>query len=189
MIAYNIPGIQEIILRLGFATVVGGTIGLNRDLHGKPAGLRTHALVTLGAALLALTSLQISTTLGGSVSDSLSRVIQGIVTGIGFLGAGVIIWNQAGHVHGLTTAATIWMAASLGVVCGVGYWLGCRRGGGSCVSHPHVWWTGGTKPGASDGAIQKRISDGFPEIASLRFKLAPRPSPVPDATCGLAGIL
>lgn len=123
MIAYNIPGIQEIILRLGVATVVGGTIGLNRDLHGKPAGLRTHALVTLGAALLALTSLQISTTLGGSVSDSLSRVIQGIVTGIGFLGAGVIIRNQAGHVHGLTTAATIWVAASLGVVCGVGYWL------------------------------------------------------------------
>ena len=119
----HIPGIGEIILRLTIATLVGCVIGLNRDLRGKPAGLRTHSLVTLGSALLALAILHVSITTGGVPGDALSRVIQGIVTGIGFLGAGVIIREQSGRVSGLTTAATLWLSASLGIVCGIGYWL------------------------------------------------------------------
>lgn len=118
----NIPTLTETILRLSVAMIVGCAIGLNRDLRGKPAGLRTHALVTIGSALLAMTSIHIAITTGGSASDAASRVIQGIVTGIGFLGVGVIIRDSAGRVQGLTTAATIWVAASLGVACGIGYW-------------------------------------------------------------------
>jgi putative Mg2+ transporter-C (MgtC) family protein len=117
-----IPTLTETILRLTTAMLVGCAIGLNRDLRGKPAGLRTHALVTIGSALLAMTSIHIALTMNGSASDAVSRVIQGIVTGIGFLGAGVIIRDHAGHVRGLTTAATIWVAASLGIACGIGYW-------------------------------------------------------------------
>ncbi len=123
MSSFQNPGLTEIILRLTIATLVGCVIGLNRDLRGKPAGLRTHSLVTLGSALLALAILHVSITTGGVPGDALSRVIQGVVTGIGFLGAGVIIRDPAGHVRGLTTAATIWLSASLGIVCGIGYWL------------------------------------------------------------------
>ena len=117
----HLPNLTETFLRLLAATAIGCAIGLNRDLRGKPAGLRTHSLVTLGSALLALTMLRMSLTSGGVPADALSRVIQGIVTGIGFLGAGVIIRDGAGKVQGLTTAATIWVSAALGIVCGVGY--------------------------------------------------------------------
>ena len=120
---FQTPLIGEIVLRLTVATFVGCLIGLNRDLRGKPAGLRTHSLVTLGSALLTLAILHVSAVSGGTPGDALSRVIQGIVTGIGFLGAGVIIREQSGRVSGLTTAATIWLSASLGVVCGMGYWM------------------------------------------------------------------
>lgn len=113
---------QEVVLRLVFATLLGSIFGLNRDFQGKPAGLRTLALVSLGTAMATLIIL-------GNVSsdhvehiDALSRVMQGILTGIGFLGAGVIIRDADGHVSGLTTAATIWIAAILGVLCGMGDW-------------------------------------------------------------------
>lgn len=117
-------GVGEVILRLVAATVVGCAIGLNRELKGKPAGLRTHALVTLGAALFTLSSIHFSLSLGVAGADALSRVMQGIITGLGFLGAGVILRDEEGHVRGLTTAATIWVAASLGILCGIGYWIG-----------------------------------------------------------------
>jgi putative Mg2+ transporter-C (MgtC) family protein len=108
-------GWQEISLRLGSAVFAGAVLGLNRELRGKPAGLRTNALVALGSALLVLAGIGIS-----SASDG---VIQGIVTGIGFLGAGVILRDTSGtQVHGITTAATIWLTATLGVLCGVGMW-------------------------------------------------------------------
>jgi len=117
------PGAGEIFLRLGAAVFLGGLIGLNRDLRHKPAGLRTHAMVALGSALAALFGLK---HLGDSPFDAnaVSRVIQGILTGIGFLGAGVILRSEDGkHVHGLTTAATVWLVAVLGVGCGMGYWV------------------------------------------------------------------
>ena len=102
------PDFWEIVLRLSVAAVVGLLLGLNRELKGKPAGLRTHALVSLGSALLALTSLHMP--MGPNVGDPLSRVMQGVITGIGFLGAGVIIQRREGHVQGLTTAAMVWVA-------------------------------------------------------------------------------
>ena len=112
-------GISETFIRLAVATLVGSVLGLNRELKGKPAGLRTHALVTLGAALATVAMVQAAS----PDPNPVSRVAQGIITGIGFLGAGVILRDAAGQrVRGLTTAATIWIAASLGIACGLGYW-------------------------------------------------------------------
>jgi putative Mg2+ transporter-C (MgtC) family protein len=110
--------LADIILRLGAAAIVGGAIGLNRDLHHKPSGLRTLSLVAVGAALATLT---VSQAPGDAAAAS--RVLQGLITGVGFLGAGVIVHNaQSSKVHGLTTAATIWVTAVLGAACGTGDW-------------------------------------------------------------------
>lgn len=110
--------ILEITLRLVVATIVGGVIGLNRDLHGKPTGVRTMGLVSLGSALIV-----VAAGLVGGNGDA-TRAVQGIVTGIGFLGAGVIFKDlSSDRIHGLTTAATIWLTAALGVTCGLGYWV------------------------------------------------------------------
>lgn len=107
----------EIVLRLGAAALVGGVIGLNRDLHHKPSGLRTLALVALGGAVVTMA------TAGMDDADAVSRVLQGVITGVGFVGAGVIVHEpQLSKVHGLTTAATIWVTACLGSVCGLGDW-------------------------------------------------------------------
>jgi putative Mg2+ transporter-C (MgtC) family protein len=114
----------EIIFRLGMATIVGGLIGLNREIRHKPAGLRTHALVALGAAVATALVAAIGSGVTAQHFDALSRVIQGIITGIGFLGAGVILRAENGRsVHGLTTAASIWLAACLGSACGAGAWV------------------------------------------------------------------
>jgi putative Mg2+ transporter-C (MgtC) family protein len=112
----------EMALRLGAALILGSAIGLNRELHGKAAGLRTHGLVSLGAALA--TTITLLGANGALVIDSnaIGRVVQGIMTGIGFLGAGVIMREPSGHVTGLTTAATVWICAVLGIVCGLGHW-------------------------------------------------------------------
>ena len=116
--------VLDILLRLLAATVVGGLIGLNREFRHKSAGLRTHALVALGAAVVtALVARSIDGT-GIVHFDAISRVIQGIITGIGFLGAGVILRTDNSQViHGLTTAASIWLAACLGTACGAGAWM------------------------------------------------------------------
>jgi putative Mg2+ transporter-C (MgtC) family protein len=104
-------------LRVGAAMVAGAALGLNRDLHGQPTGVRTLGIVGVGSAPAVL-----------AVSDShdvsaVSRVIQGILTGIGFLGAGVIFRNSGvQQVHGLTTAACTWLTACIGVTCGAGEW-------------------------------------------------------------------
>jgi putative Mg2+ transporter-C (MgtC) family protein len=111
----------EIVLRLGVATLAGGLIGLNRDLHGKPIGLNTLGLVGLATALVvALADPSGDTT---KISPEASRIIQGIVTGIGFLGAGVIV--RAEHhfrIRGLTSAACTWLTACVGIACGIGQW-------------------------------------------------------------------
>jgi len=114
---------QTAVLRLLAASGIGSLIGLNRWLKHKPAGLRTHALVSLGAALLTLVGVGIAPPDPNAGSANLSRVIQGIITGIGFLGAGVILRpHTSERVHGLTTAASLWLAAALGVGCAVGEW-------------------------------------------------------------------
>jgi putative Mg2+ transporter-C (MgtC) family protein len=112
----------EAIVRTIAALVAGGAIGLERSYHGRAAGLRTYALVSFGSALLVA---------GGQYelfsskdSGEVTRIIQGIVTGIGFLGAGVIV-KEGFSVRGLTTAASIWCAAAIGIVLGAGsYWMG-----------------------------------------------------------------
>jgi putative Mg2+ transporter-C (MgtC) family protein len=111
----------DVAARLGAAALIGGAIGLNRYAHHKSTGLRTLSLVASGAAALVLATLD---TADGSLhADAMSRVIQGIMTGVGFIGAGVIIRGQADdRVLGLTTAAAVWMTAALGALCGIGAW-------------------------------------------------------------------
>lgn len=111
----------EICFRLLAAVIVGGAIGLNRGLNNKSTGFRTHAIVTLGSAIATLSVINVNEIQPVNF-DVISRVFQGILTGIGFLGAGVIIKEMNGHVAGLTTAATVWISAVLGAVCGFGHW-------------------------------------------------------------------
>ncbi len=112
--------LQDIAVRLGLAAAIGGTIGLNRDLNGKPIGLRTLGLVGLGSALVVLAAGHFDDT---TDVNAASRAIQGVITGIGFLGAGVILKEDGSNrIHGLTTAASIWLTSCLGIVCGVGAW-------------------------------------------------------------------
>ncbi len=113
--------LATIILRLSIAAAIGCSIGLNRFAHHRYIGVRTLGLVSLGAAGLVLSALETGT--GSDQIAAASRIIQGIVTGIGFLGAGVIVQRERGHkVHGLTTAATVWVAAAAGTLCGLGAW-------------------------------------------------------------------
>src|ERR1700674_3891380 len=105
-------------LRIGAALAAGAVLGINRELHRKPAGLRTHSLVSIGSALVVMAAL----ILAKVDANSVSRVMQGLVAGIGFLGAGVIIHHEAQRrVEGLTTAASVWVAAGLGMACGAGF--------------------------------------------------------------------
>src|SRR3954451_24933774 len=111
----------DIVLRLGAATIAGGLIGLNRDLQSKPIGVRTLGLVGLATAMMV--ALTVTSGDAAKMSDATSRVVQGILTGIGFLGAGVIVHREKlSRVHGLTSAACTWLTACLGIVCGAGYW-------------------------------------------------------------------
>lgn len=108
--------VTRIMTRLLLAGLLGGLLGYEREHKGKAAGIRTHMLVAMGAALFVLVP-----ELGGMTVADMSRVIQGVVTGIGFLGAGAIIKHRDEEdVQGLTTAAGIWMTAAIGVACGLG---------------------------------------------------------------------
>ncbi len=114
----------RVLLRLCIAAALGGFIGLGRERTEKSAGLRTHMLVALGAALYTLVPLE-----AGMRSADFSRVIQGLMTGIGFLGGGVILKLSAEHeVRGLTTAAGVWTTAAVGMSVGAG-WLWPALGG------------------------------------------------------------
>jgi putative Mg2+ transporter-C (MgtC) family protein len=109
--------------RLTLASLIGGVIGLNRQITGKAAGLRTHMLVSLGSALFVTILLELETV---STTDAISRAIQGVATGIGFLGAGEIVHQSMSSgkpkIKGLTTAAAIWVTAALGMAVGCGLW-------------------------------------------------------------------
>ncbi len=115
----------DIGLRLLAAVVVGVLVGLDREWRGKPVGMRTLALVSLGSALVALSTVHLAALNGEP--DAISRVVQGIIqgvmAGIGFIGAGAILRHpNAGEVQNLTTAATVWVTAALGIACGLAAW-------------------------------------------------------------------
>lgn len=119
------PDETEALLRLLAAVACGMLIGVNRDLKGKPTGMRTLGLVCMGAALISLTAMRVDGIAGHA--DASSRVVQGIIqgvmAGIGFLGAGVVLRNYRDlEVHGLTTAASVWVTAALGVACALASW-------------------------------------------------------------------
>lgn len=106
----------HVIIRLIAATLLGAVVGMQREKAGKPAGLRTHILVSLGTTVFIL-----ACSGSGMSSDGVSRVIQGIVTGIGFIGAGSILkLDEERDIKGLTTAAGVWMTAAIGVAVGLG---------------------------------------------------------------------
>lgn len=118
---------RTLIFRIGMALLVGSLLGLNRQRNGRPAGLRTYMIVSLGAALFVMIPLQAEQDIGYASSNALSRTIQGVASGVGFLGAGIIL-QQSHHelnkieIKGLTSAATIWLAAGLGAAAGCGLW-------------------------------------------------------------------
>jgi len=106
----------QITVRLFVALIVGGIVGFQRELTHKPAGLRTHMLLSLGIALILVTAEE-----SGMSKSDLSRVVQGLVTGVGFLGGGAILKLTAEHeIHGLTTAAGLWLTAAAGAAAGLG---------------------------------------------------------------------
>jgi putative Mg2+ transporter-C (MgtC) family protein len=108
--------ITRVLVRLTLAALLGGVLGYERQSQGKAAGIRTHMLVAMGAALFVLVPQQ-----GGMAISDLSRVIQGVVAGVGFLGAGAILkLRDEEQVVGLTTAAGVFMTAAIGVACGLG---------------------------------------------------------------------
>jgi putative Mg2+ transporter-C (MgtC) family protein len=105
----------RVAVRLTVAAVLGGILGFEREQHGKSAGIRTHMLISMGAAMFVMIP-----QLGGLEDAELSRVLQGVIAGVGFLGAGTIVKNQGEDVRGLTTAAGIWLTAAIGVSAGLG---------------------------------------------------------------------
>lgn len=114
----DVEQLTRVTVRLLIAALLGGILGFEREQNGKAAGVRTHMLVSIGAALFVLVP-----HMAGSQADAMSRVVQGIVAGIGFLGAGTILKGNrmdAHHVKGLTTAAGLWMTAAIGIAAGMG---------------------------------------------------------------------
>ena len=115
----------DILARLLVATIAGGLIGLERSYHGRPAGFRTHTLVCVASSLLMLVTMYHAKWFTGASPDTVridpTRMAQGVMTGIGFLGAGVIV-REGLSVRGLTTAASIWITAAIGILAGVGFY-------------------------------------------------------------------
>jgi putative Mg2+ transporter-C (MgtC) family protein len=111
----------DVTMRLVMAMLLGAAVGFDREVQQKPAGLRTHSLVAIGSALLTVMGLLLDR--GDTNTDAASRVLQGVVAGIGFIGGGVILHrDDRGEVSGLTTAASIWAVAAIGIACGAGLW-------------------------------------------------------------------
>jgi putative Mg2+ transporter-C (MgtC) family protein len=113
---------EIVILRLFLSAVMAAAIGIEREIHRRSAGLRTHILVGLGATLFMMTSVTVALSYGAEAGADPSRIAAGVVTGIGFLGAGAII-RYGSSIKGLTTAASIWVVAAIGLAIGAGmYW-------------------------------------------------------------------
>lgn len=111
----------QMMSRLSLSVILGGLIGLERQLHRRTAGLRTHILVCLGSCLIMLTSLYVFDIYKNAVPLDPARIAAGVITGIGFLGAGAIIRDREG-IKGLTTAASLWVVAGIGLAVGCGFY-------------------------------------------------------------------
>lgn len=124
----NIQDNYEVValFRMLFAAICGGLIGLERELKGRPAGLKTFSLVCLGATLAMITNEYISITFSGT--GDLARMAAQVISGIGFLGAGTIIVTGSNQIRGLTTAAALWVTAALGISIGAGFYFGAVGG-------------------------------------------------------------
>src|SRR5213595_3215874 len=120
-----------VVFRIAVALLIGGMIGLERSFHGRPAGFRTHSLVCVASALLMLVTVYQSEWMTAVPQDAIrtdpTRMAQGIMTGIGFLGAGVI-FKEGLTIRGLTTAASIWVTAAIGILVGIGFWFAALVG-------------------------------------------------------------
>lgn len=118
---------RTIAIRLGLALLLGGLLGLERELRGHAAGLRTHLLVCLGSCLFTLVSLAAGQSMEGAepsiVRADITRIASQVVVGIGFLGGGAIL-RHGTSIHGLTTAANLWLTASVGLAAGLGFFFG-----------------------------------------------------------------
>jgi putative Mg2+ transporter-C (MgtC) family protein len=144
------------------AMLIGAIIGLERTFHGRPAGFRTHALVCVASALLMLVTVYQNEWMTQVTTEAIrtdpTRMAQGIMTGIGFLGAGVI-FKEGLTVRGLTTAASIWMTASIGILVGIGFWFAAVIGTLSTIAILSVF-----------RAIENRLPSEFYAHHHLRFK-------------------
>jgi len=146
----DVGTVTTVAFRLILALLLGGCLGYERESKGKAAGLRTHMLVGLGAAVFIL-----GPWLGEFSDNEMSRVIQGLVAGIGFLGAGAIVKGKPGEeIEGLTTAATIWMAAAIGVTAGLGHASTAIAGTVLSLLVLTVMWNGSGSSRAKNGKPQ-----------------------------------
>jgi putative Mg2+ transporter-C (MgtC) family protein len=116
--AYAPHTFEDVVFRLLLAALCGMVLGADREFRRKPAGLRTHALVAIGTSLGTVVALQF----GPPSVDAASRIVQGIVAGIGFIGGGVILHRSDANVEGVTTAASLWVVAAIGIAAGSGLW-------------------------------------------------------------------
>jgi putative Mg2+ transporter-C (MgtC) family protein len=160
-------GPDEIVIlgRVLLALLLGGLIGMERTLHGRAAGFRTHALVCLASALLMMAAVYqgrwMSTNAVGAITTDPTRIAQGIMTGIGFLGAGVI-FKEGLTVRGLTTAASIWITAAIGIQVGIGFYFVAleRKVPAEIYMYHEVCFSGDAVP--SEDELRKLISShGF----------------------------
>lgn len=148
--------LMQILGRLGAAAGLGGLLGLERELWGKPAGLRTHMLVALGSAAFTIVGMGVQARVMGTPGAQIDpgRIVEGVLTGIGFLGAGSIIRHQ-GSVEGLTTASAIWLMGAIGTACGVGEYLLAGLGTGIGLVVLSLF-------GLLEGPIEGRLKNGAP---------------------------
>jgi putative Mg2+ transporter-C (MgtC) family protein len=150
------------LARIAGATAIGALIGLERTFHGRPAGFRTHALVCVASALLMLVTVYQNEWMTQVAPEAIrtdpTRMAQGIMTGIGFLGAGVI-FKEGLTVRGLTTAASIWVTAAIGILIGIGFWMPALMGGLATLAVLSIF-----------RAIEDRLPTEFYAHHHLRFR-------------------
>jgi putative Mg2+ transporter-C (MgtC) family protein len=167
LLSSSIPTLDTgtIVFRLVVAAALGGAVGIERELRDREAGLRTHLLVSAGSALFTLVSAygfhEFLTTGGNVIQTDPTRIAAQIVTGIGFLGAGVI-FRQGFAVRGLTTAASLWLVAAVGMAAGAGFWKGAviATGAGLVSLRPLEWLKERMIPQRAENRLVVTLGEG-----------------------------